>query len=131
MDSEVPVRHRWASSLAVVALVVVVLGGALTLGSYLIWHSHQPGPPKFCAGVGLEGPPAASASAALDAWLAATPGQPGPRYWRASGSDSFVNQTFAHGPGHGFQSVQVSRGGVDLTGQPVPAHRWQVSGGCV
>ncbi len=86
---------------------------------------------RWCAGVGLLGPPGSSPDEALAAFLTARDGQPPASEWRRRGLD-YENKTYDHSGGYGLRSVQVSQGGNDWPpGEPYTADQWSVEGGCV
>ncbi len=105
-------------------LVILCLGMIVTVGSYLIARSRQPGKPKWCAGVGLLSPTGTSPKGALDAYL----GHDSSRTWREQGN-VYVNTKYTPDHAHGLQSVDV--GQYDLEGAPLPRGQWTVEGGCV
>lgn len=109
----------WQLTLVVVCLLVVV-----TAGSYLLWRAHQPGPPKWCAGVGLSGPTAATARGALDGYL----GHASAGTWRQDG-DTFINTTYTNDGTHGYESIQV--GHSDVHNHELAPGQWEVQGACV
>lgn len=126
-----PGRRRgtkgWRPTWVTAAVVVVALAaGAI---GYVKWES-RPQIPKWCAGVGLFGPPASSPRAAFDAWRASDVSQPPSSAWRQHG-DTFVNTAYAPDNQHAFQSVQVERGGPLSIPRPLPSTVWTVQGGCV
>ena len=89
-----------------------------------------PSPQKFCAGVGLGGPPANSVDEAFGAWLATEVDQPPRSAWHRDGN-TYTNQAFHASPG-ALHSVEVRQGGLDFANYSTLApDEWSVQGGCV
>jgi len=120
---------RWRPSWVTAAILVAAV--ALGAIGYVKWGETHPHLPKFCEGVGLGGPPASSRQAAFDAWRASYGfPQPPSASWRLQGN-TFINTSYTVDRRHGFQSVQVERGGPLSLPRPLPPTVWTVQGGCV
>lgn len=106
-------------------LVLIVFLVAATSVTYMAWRARQPSVPKFCAGVGLFGPPAASPRAALDSFL----GHDSSPEWRQRGTN-FINTSYSSDRNNGYQSIQVAQG-ESVPGTSVAPDQWTVQGACV
>ena len=126
------VRRR-VPTLGLICVVLLVAAGGLLY--VRVEQTHEPRV-KWCEGVGLLGPPAATPSDAFAAWLNGFGEQPGEQppasEWERQGS-TFTNQTYARPGGYGFRSVSASPGGHGWPSGTTPygPDQWSIEGGCV
>jgi len=128
VGSSISVPRR-VPTLGLICVVLLIAAGGLLY--VRVEQTHEP-QGKWCAGVGLLGPPAGTPLDAFTAWLEVFGEQPPASDWERQGS-TFTNRTYAGPGGYGLRSVSASPGGHGWPPGTTPygPDQWSIEGGCV